>query len=205
MKKHNVLFLIVLLLFITSQVAIIIEKYDLKRYITRNITIESIPLDEHDRLLLRSQNINSSYLFKLNGLRKNYTYEIHIWVEECIEGKIIKNTLLMDSINTFPTMGSIKEAYVLITFKDSETQYTIFLKNQPDISSSWAPLGNIYTAYYVTIKDSENLRNNVPITLIFLKKAHSTEYKFKLKLSSFLNTKTPDPWGIFPRGPKKAP
>ena len=183
MKKYNVLFLIVLILLITSQVAIIFEKYDLKRYITRNITIESIPLDEHDRLLLRSQNINSSYLFKLNGLRKNYTYKIHIWVEECIEGKIIKKTLLIDSINTFSTSRDIKFTYVLITFKDSETECTVFLENQTDIISSYEPIGNIHSSRSVPIKDTEDLKNGKPVTILTMKKNFSQEYKFKLKLS----------------------
>jgi len=183
MKKYNVLLLIVLILLITSQVVLIIEKYDLKRYITKNITIESIPLDELDRLLLRSQNINSSYLFKLNGLRKDYTYNIHIWVEQCIDGTLIKKTLLIDSINTFSTSRDIKHTYVLITFKDSETQCIVFLANQPDISSSSKPFGNINSSRSVPIKDTKDLKNNIPITILTMKKNSSVEYKFKLKLS----------------------
>ena len=183
MKKYNVLLLIVLILLITSQVAIIIEKYDLKRYITKNITIESIPLDELDRLLLRSQDINSSYLFKLNGLSKNYTYNIHIWVEECIEGKIIKKTLLIDSINTFSTSKDKNHTYLLITFKDSENLCIIFIENQSDIISSSNPLGNINSLISVPIKDTEDFKSNVPVTIITLKKNPSEEYRFKLKLS----------------------
>jgi len=183
MKKYNVLFLIVLILLITSQLAIIFEKYDLKRYITRNITIESIPLDELDRLLLRSQNINSSYLFKLNGLRKNYTYKIHIWVEECIDGKLIKKTLLKDSINTFSTSNNLKQTYLLITFKDSETLCIVFLENQTDIISYSEPIGNIYTSRSTPIKDTEDFRNSTPITILTMNKKSCEEYEFKVKLS----------------------
>ena len=183
MKKYNVLLLIVLILLITSQVAIIIEKYDLKRYITKNITIESIPLDELDRLLLRSQGVNSSYLFKLNGLRKNYTYKIHIWVEECKDEKIIKKTLLMGAINIFSTSKDKNHTYLLITFKDSENLCIIFLENQSDIISSSKPIGNINSSRSVPIKDTEDLKNNKPITIVTMKKKSSEEYKFKLKLS----------------------
>ncbi|WBW98224.1 hypothetical protein [Oceanirhabdus sp. W0125-5] len=185
MKKYNVLFLIVLLLFITSQVAIIIEKYDLKRYITRNITIENIPLNEHDRLLLRSENTNSSFLFKLNGLRKNYTYEIHIWVENCTEGKIIKNTILLDSINTFSTKDDLKQTYLLITFTDTETQCVVFLKNQSDIISSCRPIGNINSSRSVSIKDTKTVKDNSPVTILAMNKNSSEEYTFHLKIRKF--------------------
>ncbi|CAH2214828.1 hypothetical protein [Tepidibacter aestuarii] len=109
MKKKPIIFIVFILIIFT---------YGYEKNKENVTSIEQLTYTDRENLLLKSEGVDHSYIFKINNLEPSSTYQFECWSEYYKNGQLDNKLEILEQPQTFVIGQKSSDGYILLNIQE---------------------------------------------------------------------------------------